>query len=590
MSGINLHEFNALNRKHNYFLTNNRIKGFPSVNENSIILRKILRTKTPTSNNNKIIDFNKNKMKKMIPLDKPKNLQIKAYEQSPIIDKKKQIQSNDIFNNKRYYRNSYNFNTENNTSNSNNIKQYINNSKNLTIKTNNDSFVDNHYYYKIPINIQRRIANTPDIFKKNQLLFYTYNNNDPDNEMVVLKHKGKILFNKRTSFTTPEKYLTENSREKVSELYRNTEELKRKKESVFKRKMKREPSEIRREMLRREKDKDLKEEKINIDIKYKNNTINTEDSMNRNRIKKINVNRNVFNNKIKRINNEIKPNSPKNNIPLKRITVNIKDITKNKLEKSNSNHIINSTRRINKYKVNRNSFKDLNSINEQKQEIKPSDNKNEKTNILYSKKFSQANYDFLDQGNSLQKNTRNKGVNQKIKENLNSLRKPKAKTYVQGQNNNPNNNIYTKSFDKFNNKYIFVASNKKKFIEDYAYDEPIIYSRDKKITIKIHSLPGIKEIFSGKKMTKEKLKLQRIISLLIESENQRKINYFINRKNHRTKDFYPLYSIKEEEKILNDELASKVLKTESENEIVHKPIFQRNIRMKYIQKNKNKNN
>ena len=34
MSGINLHEFNALNRKHNYFLTNNRIKGFPSVNEN----------------------------------------------------------------------------------------------------------------------------------------------------------------------------------------------------------------------------------------------------------------------------------------------------------------------------------------------------------------------------------------------------------------------------------------------------------------------------------------------------------------------------------------------------------------------------
>ena len=51
---------------------------------------------------------------------------------------------------------------------------------------------------EIPINIQRRIANTPDIFKKNQLLFYTYNNNDSDNDMVVLKHKGKFLINKRT--------------------------------------------------------------------------------------------------------------------------------------------------------------------------------------------------------------------------------------------------------------------------------------------------------------------------------------------------------------------------------------------------------
>ena len=187
----------------------------------------------------------------------------------------------------------------------------------------------------------------------------------------------------------------------------------------------------------------------------------------------------------------------------------------------------------------------------------------------------------------MKKNTRNKNINQKIKDNLNSLRKTNTKTPRASQNISKSNNFYNKSFDKFNNQYIFVASNKKKYIEDYAYDEPVIVSNDKKVTIKIHSLPGINEKFIGKKMTKEKLKLQRIISIIIENENQRKINYFINRNNHRTKDILPLYSIKEEEKILNDELSSKILKTESENEIAQRPVFQRNIRMKYIQKIKN---
>lgn len=596
MSGLDLREFNTLSKKHNYFLTNNRIEGFPTINENSVFLRKILRTKTPTSNI-KIIDYNKNKVKKLVQPEKQKNIPIKKAEPSPIIDREKQIKSNDFFNNQGYYRNIQEINSENFTINSNNLNPYIKNSKKLKIKTINDSSIDNQCYCRIPINIQRRAPYTPDIYKQNSFRFHTYNNNDSDNDIIILKHKGKKLF-KKSSFNTPEKYLSAN-RTKESELYRNTEELKRKRESVFKRKMKREPSEIRKEILRREKDKDLKNEKLNIDIKSINNTINTENFMNKNRIKKINVNRNTFNknnNKIKIINNEIKPNAlKKTNIPLKRITVNIKDINSKTID--NSIHIINSGKRVNKYKINRNnidSLQNLTSPNEKNKEIKPIHNNNinknnSKNNILYSKKYSQTNNILLNQSNSLQKNTRNKNINQKIKDNLNSLRKSKNKVSIQGQNINNNNNLYNKSVDKFKNQYIFVNSNKKKYIEDYAYDKPVIYSNDKKVSISIHSLPGINEIFLGKKMTKEKLKLQRIISILIENENQRKINYFINRNNHRTKDFIPLFSIKEEEKILNDELTSKVLKTESENEIEQKPIFQRNIRMKYIQRTKNKN-
>ena len=590
MSGIDLHEFNTLIKKNNYFLINNRIKAFPSLNENSVFLRKILRTKTPTSNV-KIIDFNKNKVKKFVHLEKKKNIPIKINDQCPIIDKKRQIKSNDIFNNQRLYRNIYDINSENITNNSNYYNPNTYKSKNLQIKTINDSSIDNQLYNKISINIQRRIPNTPDLYKPNSFRFYTYNNNDSDNDMVILKHKGKKLF-KRSSFNTPEKYLSAN-RKKESELYRNTEELMRKRESVFKRKMKRESSEIRKEMLRREKDKDLKEEKLNIDIKTISNTINTENLKSKNRIKKINVNRNTFNNKIKKINKEIKPNALKKNIPLKRITVNIKDLNKKTID--NSNHIIYSKRKENKYKIDRNktsSFEDINSNNDKNKEIKTihinNNNKNNKINILYAKKYFPTNNVLLNHGNFIPKSTRNKNVNQKIKDNLNSLRKSKIKESNQSQNINNSNHLYNKSFDKFNSQYIFVKSNKKKYIEDYAYNEPVIYSNDKKVTISIHSLPGVNEKFLGKKMTKEKLKLQRIISIMIENENQRKINYFTNRNNHRTKDFYPLYSIKEEEKILNDEIASKVLKTESENEITQRPIFQRNVRMKYIQRIKNK--
>jgi hypothetical protein len=49
MSAFDLREFNTLSKRHNYFMTNNRIEGFPTLTENSLILRKILECRNSNS-------------------------------------------------------------------------------------------------------------------------------------------------------------------------------------------------------------------------------------------------------------------------------------------------------------------------------------------------------------------------------------------------------------------------------------------------------------------------------------------------------------------------------------------------------------
>ena len=54
MSNFDLHEFNILSQRHNYFMTNNRINGFPVLKESSIFLKKILAQRTSNSTGKKI--------------------------------------------------------------------------------------------------------------------------------------------------------------------------------------------------------------------------------------------------------------------------------------------------------------------------------------------------------------------------------------------------------------------------------------------------------------------------------------------------------------------------------------------------------
>ena len=566
MSSLNLHEFNVLSKKHNYFLTNNRNNGFPSITEYSKFLKKILVNKNSNSND-KILEFKRNKPNKIIGFPN-KNKQITINEQSPLNVKRNPYTANKIYNNKNYQINVYN-NTE--TENTPTVSPYKYNSR---LISNNEPIKEMDY--KTQKNIQNNITKNPRFY--NRLSNYSsYSNiNDLENEMTILKHKGKKIFQRNNIFFTPNK---KDNRIKVTELYRNSEELNKKRDSIYQRKIKRESSSIIREILKREKDKDLKDEKLNSIIKSVNSPSNNDTSKNKYKIKMKNRNENNDkSNQFTAIDNN------KNN------TYNSNSSNIVSYQNSNNNSIQSKDiriRRINKYKINRNNNTTCS------QAI----NNNAKDKNIYQINTNNAVSDsnnsfktyniYLSQGieHSPPKDISNININNKIKENLNYLRKQKI---IPSRETNYSFNNRIISPERHNYPYSFATKTKKRFIEDYTYEPPIIYSKDKKVSIKVHTLQNLNETFLGKKMTREKLKLQRVISVFIENNNKNKIGYFRNNDSKKINEHKHLKSIQEEEKSLTNELKSNLVETESEKEKKEKPVIQRNIRMKYISKIHNK--
>ena len=564
MSNLNLHEFNVLSKKHNYFFTNNRKNGFPSVTEDSKILKKILVNKNSHSND-KILEFRRDEPKKIIRYPN-KNRQIIINEQSPLEVKRNPYTANKTYNNKNYQINTYN-NTENTPIISPNKYNY-------RLISNNDLVEEMHY--KAPINIQNNIKKNPSTYNRHSNYLSYSNINDLENEMTILKHKGKKMFQRNNIFFTPNK---KDNRIKVTELYRNSEELNKKRDSIYQRKIKRESSSIKREILKRAKDKDLKNEQINSIIKSANSSINNDKSKNKYRIKM--KNKNEINSK------NIQFTTNYNN---KNNTYNSNSSNKVLYQNPNNNSIQSKDiriSRINKYKISRNNNTTYS------QPI----NNNSKVKNIYQIYTNNPAYDsntsfktnniYLSQGieHSPPKNIRSININNKIKENLSYLRKQKIIPSKE-ENYSFNNRII--SPEKHNYPYNFTTTTKKRFVEDYTYEPPILYSKDKKVSIKVHTLPNLNETFLGKKMTREKLKLQRVISVFIENTNKNKIGYFRNNDSKKIKEHKNLKSIQEEEKSLTNEFKSILVETESEKEKKVFPVFQRNIRMKYISKIKNK--
>ena len=72
MSSYNLREFNNLSRSHNYFMTNDRAKGFPTLQENSLILKKVLDNRYSNSTD-KIYNFKTIKPRKCVIFINPEN-------------------------------------------------------------------------------------------------------------------------------------------------------------------------------------------------------------------------------------------------------------------------------------------------------------------------------------------------------------------------------------------------------------------------------------------------------------------------------------------------------------------------------------
>ncbi|WP_297981952.1 LCP family protein [uncultured Methanobrevibacter sp.] len=254
MSNFDLHEFNILSKKHNYFLTNNRIHGFPVLQDSSIFLQKILAHRTSNSSGKKI------------------NIKtINQNETGPFKEKLRIYQSPNITQSRLNGLN--NFNIESiKPINSRKINQNINIiSPERTINDNNILMnrIITPTYYKIPITINNRISKSPDLSGTVNI------NNKLGDEIRVLNFGGKKIF-ATNSFNGLTNYTQSNNtpiKTESSELFRNYDELKKKKEEIFRRKMKRNSSLYRKELLKKQKDKEIKQQTININFIDNNNKL-----------------------------------------------------------------------------------------------------------------------------------------------------------------------------------------------------------------------------------------------------------------------------------------------------------------------------
>ena len=391
MSNFDLHEFNILSKRHNYFMTDNRINSIPLLIENSILLKKILLNKSSNSCNKRLDTDNSNnsnpKPKKFVRFEKPESI---IY-QSPIIIQTKENNSNENFHNKRYKYILFNNKIKNINTNSDNKINISPYRKNRLLS---DKSINRQNYYRISLNNNNnKKKNIPDNYSKHTRFHSNSKIIDYDNDMLVLNYKGKKLFTSN-SFRTFKNIEVNNSEEKNeninsinirrSELFRNSKELKKKKEEVFLRKMKRESSAIRKEMLRKEKDKDIKVQKISIEINSNNNS---RQNSNNNIMRIIPINK-EFNDLKKKTYRLI---SYDNNLK-KKNSFNINEKNKNKISLNNKPGFIN-IRRINKITNNDLSLSNEAAKNEKEKDKYLSNNNNNKS-IIANNNFKSNNIYF----------------------------------------------------------------------------------------------------------------------------------------------------------------------------------------------------
>ena len=246
MSNFDLHEFNILSKRHNYFLTNNRINGFPLLKNNSIFLQKILAHRASNSSERNIKFLNDEDES-----DNFTNNKIRIY-QSPIITQNR-INTYQSFNMESIK-----------PINGRKINQNINAISPERI--NNDQILMNRIvtptYIKVPITVANRVSKSPNIYGTINI------KNKLGDEVTVLNIGGKKIFatNSFNGLTNCTQSPNTPIKNENSELFRNYNELKKKKEEIFKRKMKRNSSIYRNELLKKQKDKEIKEQRVNINF------------------------------------------------------------------------------------------------------------------------------------------------------------------------------------------------------------------------------------------------------------------------------------------------------------------------------------
>ena len=354
------------------------------------------------------------------------------------------------------------------------------NLKKLSSQKDNNSYLTDKSKVNYSTNFQNLNNTDKSNFSINKTQRY-----DCNTESRVLIFKGRKMFspllfyeNNNNTFNTIDN--STKLKENKSELYRNYYELNLKKEEIYKRKIKKNSSADNRNILKIQKDKEIKLQTIqNIKHSYKTKKIES-----LNRIKKIPKGNN--NHKLK--------NRKKNNNKIDNYIVskdNKKhDLKRNELYQSYKNNLTN----LNKttiVKKNKNiCFKNVISITNNRKNNSQINNNNFNNNCIENKENYSQNY-F--------------NINKKLNSNI-SFFQNKSTSFVIDTNT------------KFSKKYLIENSD----------NESYFYTKDKKLTIKIHTIKYLNQFFPKRNVEHLILSIQRFEIFISKIKLMNKYKYNSN--------------------------------------------------------------
>ena len=496
----NIHKINSFRENHKLDIIKEYKNSLLSLNKNSILMRRVIESKEKERKSSK------------------KAFEIKAAKENCNYEN---IKTEDVFpynnvSNFTYFQNN-NIKTESsiskekaNTKMTENIlNEYIKSSS--IISSRNKTF-KNQIKEKssIPINDSYKTVLSSINFKNDS--FNNRNKSGYNTDRYVLNYNGKKIF-ATFSFNESNDKTISPGRNNDTELFRNYSKLKLKKDEIYNRKIKKDSSAERKKMLTIEKEKELKDQNLSILSKEKKNRAQYSK-----KVKKIpSGNKRIFETQ-----NCIKKG---NQISLRKKDINSFTLTQDDDDtlKSVSKNTVESTNKS-KTKNKSLSFSSNNTSN------------NNKNSCAIERMINAISFN-----GKLKNNYYGKNFNDKIlvNQNINYERKELS--------NSKDLNIY--KIHKLIDMPKFIES-KKKFVED-ELKESMIVTDDKRLTIKIHCIHNLNQLFLLKRK-KRKFKIQKVMNIILSSEKKFYLNYLwnnqVSNKIRAFKNYNSLSSIKEEEK------------------------------------------
>lgn len=495
-----IHKINSFRENHKLNVINEYKNSLLSLNKNSIFMRRIIESKEKEKKSSKKV-FKNNAAK-----ENCNYVNIKTEDQLPYnnITKFSYYQNNNI-----KIENSISKEKADTKLTENVLNEYIKNSS--IISSRNKKF-KNQIKEKssLPINDSYKTILSSINFKNES----NRNKSGCETDRYVLNYNGKKIF-ATFSFNESSNKTISPKRNNDAELFRNYSKLKLKREEIYNRKIKKDSSAERKELWTIEKEKELKDQNLTILSKEKRYR-----AQYAKKVKKIpSGNKRIFETQ-----NCIKKG---NHISLKKKDINSFTLTQDDDDTliSMSKNTIEST---NKSK-NKNKSLSFSSIN-------TSNNNNKKNSCSTERTVNEASindklkYNFYDQHFN-DKILVNKNIDYERKELSNSK-----------DLNGDKKHKWTDMPKLFESK--------KKFVED-DLKESMIVTDDKKLTIKIHCIHNLNQMFLLKRK-KRKFKIQKVMNILLSKKKKFYLNYLWNsqlsNKIKFFKNYNSLSSIKEEEK------------------------------------------